>query len=175
MGKYGNSRQAHHQRSSIEICIITTSNPPIATLELCHFHYRLRSPLTNRISLVEQFLESPKEIKVERRRKRKMLAAFDKTVAKCPEALQTPQSEAVSALKDGVLVNHFGTVHPGSVTVNLGSSGFMAYTLDKQNPLLPRYYPTSIIHHNNTHISKIDFCILFIVFSLFSSFFFPLR
>ncbi|KAM1736874.1 hypothetical protein ACFX12_015181 [Malus domestica] len=30
-----------------------------------------------------------------------MLAVFDKSVAKCPEALQSPQSGSASALKDG--------------------------------------------------------------------------
>ncbi|KAF2284313.1 hypothetical protein GH714_020399 [Hevea brasiliensis] len=67
-----------------------------------------------------------------------MLAIFDKTVAKCPEALQSPLSGSNSALKDGFLAKHFGSVHSGSVTVNLGSAGVIAYSLDKQNPLLPR-------------------------------------
>ena len=69
-----------------------------------------------------------------------MLAVFDKSVAKAPEDLQSPQPEAVYALKNGSLANHFGSVHPGSVTVNLGSSGFMAYSLEKKNPLLPRFH-----------------------------------
>ncbi|GAV57547.1 DUF3700 domain-containing protein [Cephalotus follicularis] len=69
-----------------------------------------------------------------------MLAVFDKSVAKSPEALQSPQSESVSALKDGFLANHFGSMHPSSVTVNLGSSGLIAYSLDKQNPFLPRLF-----------------------------------
>ncbi|XP_061373946.1 stem-specific protein TSJT1-like [Gastrolobium bilobum] len=69
-----------------------------------------------------------------------MLAVFDKSVAKSPEALQSPQSNCVSALKDGFLAQHFSSVHPGSVTVNLGSSGLLAYSLDKQNPLLPRLF-----------------------------------
>lgn len=68
-----------------------------------------------------------------------MLAVFDKSVAKSPEALQSPNSDSVSALKDGLLSGHFTSIHPGSVTVNLGSSGFMVYSLEKQNPLLPRY------------------------------------
>ena len=68
-----------------------------------------------------------------------MLAVFDKSVAKSPDALNAPDhSEAVSALKNGFLANHFTSVHPGSVTVNLGSSGVMAYSFEKQNPLLPR-------------------------------------
>ncbi|KAJ9182177.1 hypothetical protein P3X46_006201 [Hevea brasiliensis] len=69
-----------------------------------------------------------------------MLAVFDKTVAKCPEALQSPNSGSNSAMKDGFLAKHFGSVHPGSVTVNLGSAGVIAYSLDKQNPLLPRLF-----------------------------------
>ncbi|KAJ1423858.1 Nucleophile aminohydrolase, N-terminal [Sesbania bispinosa] len=69
-----------------------------------------------------------------------MLAVFDKSVAKSPEALQSPQSNFVSALKDGFLAQHFSSVHPGSVTVNLGPSGILAYSLDKQNPLLPRLF-----------------------------------
>ncbi|KAI4345695.1 hypothetical protein L6164_012795 [Bauhinia variegata] len=69
-----------------------------------------------------------------------MLAVFDQSVAKSPEALQSPQSSSVSALKDGFLAKHFSSVHPGSVTVNLGSSGLLAYSPDKQNPLLPRLF-----------------------------------
>ncbi|KAG5075115.1 hypothetical protein JHK84_056346 [Glycine max] len=51
-----------------------------------------------------------------------MLAVFDKSVAKSPEGLQSPHSDSVSALKDGFIAEHFSSVHPGSVTVNLGSS-----------------------------------------------------
>ncbi|XP_041005820.1 stem-specific protein TSJT1-like [Juglans microcarpa x Juglans regia] len=69
-----------------------------------------------------------------------MLAVFDKSVAKSPEALQSPHSGTLSALKDGVLVHHFSSVHPGSVTVNFGSAGLVACSLDKQNPLLPRLF-----------------------------------
>ncbi|GLT61544.1 hypothetical protein SLA2020_342430 [Shorea laevis] len=70
-----------------------------------------------------------------------MLAVFDKSVAKSPEALNAPNhSEAVSAHKDGVLAKHFASLHPGSVIVNLGPSGVLAYSLDKQNPLLPRLF-----------------------------------
>ncbi|KAF9673764.1 hypothetical protein SADUNF_Sadunf10G0057900 [Salix dunnii] len=70
-----------------------------------------------------------------------MLAVFDKTVAKCPDALQSPHSApATSVLKDGFLANHLASLHPGSVTVNLGTSGLIAYSLDKQNPLLPRLF-----------------------------------
>ncbi|XP_030973796.1 stem-specific protein TSJT1 [Quercus lobata] len=69
-----------------------------------------------------------------------MLAVFDKSVAKSPEALQSPQSGSVSTLKDGFLANHFGSLHPGSVTVNLASSGLIAYSLQNKNPLLPRLF-----------------------------------
>jgi len=69
-----------------------------------------------------------------------MLAVLDKSVAKCPVALQSPHSDSISALRDGFLTQHFSSLHPGSVIVNLGSSGLMAYTMDKQNPLLPRLF-----------------------------------
>ncbi|KAI8561232.1 hypothetical protein RHMOL_Rhmol04G0322500 [Rhododendron molle] len=69
-----------------------------------------------------------------------MLAVLDKSVAKCPEALQSPHSDSVSALRDGFLTQHFSSVHSGSVTVNLGSSGLIAYSMDKQSPLLPRLF-----------------------------------
>lgn len=70
-----------------------------------------------------------------------MLAVFEKSIAKSPDALKVSgDSEAASALNNGFLATHFATLHPGSVTVNLGSSGFMAYSLDKQNPLLPRLW-----------------------------------
>ncbi|TKY51207.1 Stem-specific protein TSJT1 [Spatholobus suberectus] len=69
-----------------------------------------------------------------------MLAVFEKSVAKSPEGLQSPHSNSVSALKDGFLAQHFSSVHPGSVTVNLGPSGLLAYSLDRQNPLLPRLF-----------------------------------
>lgn len=70
-----------------------------------------------------------------------MLAVFDKSVAKSPDALNAPDhSEAVPALKDAFLAKHFGSLHPGSVTVNLGASGVLAYSLDKQNLLLPRLF-----------------------------------
>ncbi|GFP83782.1 stem-specific protein tsjt1, partial [Phtheirospermum japonicum] len=58
-----------------------------------------------------------------------------------PDALlQNPQIESVSALEDGFLANHFSSVHPGSVIINLASSGFMAYSSDKRNPILPRMF-----------------------------------
>lgn len=68
-----------------------------------------------------------------------MLAVFDKSVAKSPEALQNASCESVSALKDGFLVGHFSSVKPASVTINLGDAGVLAYTMDNQNPFLPRF------------------------------------
>ncbi|KAL8490915.1 hypothetical protein ACS0TY_022788 [Phlomoides rotata] len=68
-----------------------------------------------------------------------MLAVFDKSVAKSPDAL-VPQNESVCALKDGFLASHFSSVHPGSVIVNLASSGFLTYSSHKQNPILPRLF-----------------------------------
>ncbi|CAK9318676.1 unnamed protein product [Citrullus colocynthis] len=70
----------------------------------------------------------------------KMLAVFDKSVAKSPDALQSPESDSVYALKDGILAHHFSSVYPGSVIVNLGSAGLLAYSVEKQNPLLPRLF-----------------------------------
>ncbi|XP_010259154.1 PREDICTED: stem-specific protein TSJT1 [Nelumbo nucifera] len=69
-----------------------------------------------------------------------MLAVFDKSVAKCPEGLKSPHSGSVSALKDGVLVDYFSSVNPGSVAINLGTAGSLVYTTDRQNPLLPRLF-----------------------------------
>jgi hypothetical protein len=75
------------------------------------------------------------------RKKKEMLAVFDNTVAKCPDALQSPHSApSSSALKDGFLANHFASLHPGSVTVNLGTSGLISHSVEKQNPFLPRYF-----------------------------------
>ncbi|XP_068635323.1 stem-specific protein TSJT1-like [Aristolochia californica] len=64
-----------------------------------------------------------------------MLAIFDKSVAKYPEGLKTPKAEA-----GGSLTDHFSSLNPGAVTMNLGSSGSMAYATEKQNPLLPRLF-----------------------------------
>ncbi|CAI9775921.1 unnamed protein product [Fraxinus pennsylvanica] len=71
-----------------------------------------------------------------------MLAVFDKKVAKSPQELQSPQNESVYALKDGFLGTHFSSLHPSSssVVLNLASSGLMAYSSDRQNPLLPRLF-----------------------------------
>ncbi|AED95015.1 putative nucleophile aminohydrolase [Arabidopsis thaliana] len=70
-----------------------------------------------------------------------MLAVFEKTVANSPEALQSPHSsESAFALKDGSLATHFASVNPNSVTLNFGSSGFVAYSLDNPDPRVPRLF-----------------------------------
>ncbi|XP_047334618.1 stem-specific protein TSJT1-like [Impatiens glandulifera] len=71
-----------------------------------------------------------------------MLAVFEESVAKSPEALASPHSSESSAcaLKDGFLAQHFSSKHSGSVTINLASSGFLAFNNEKQNPLLPRLF-----------------------------------
>ncbi|THG07866.1 hypothetical protein TEA_007764 [Camellia sinensis var. sinensis] len=71
-----------------------------------------------------------------------MLAVLDKLIAKSPEALQIPHSsDSISALKDGFVAQHFSPLghHSGLVTINLGASALMAYSIDRQNPLLPRF------------------------------------
>ncbi|KAK4778395.1 hypothetical protein SAY87_018582 [Trapa incisa] len=69
-----------------------------------------------------------------------MLAVFDKSVGKAPDALQSPHTKGVSSVKDGCLNDHFASVHPGAVTINLGSAGLLSYSLDGQNPLLTRLF-----------------------------------
>ncbi|XP_047945867.1 stem-specific protein TSJT1-like [Salvia hispanica] len=70
-----------------------------------------------------------------------MLAVFDKSVAKSPDALaQNLQNESLPALEDKFLATYFSSVHPGSVVINLASAGFMAYSSDRQTPLLPRLF-----------------------------------
>lgn len=70
----------------------------------------------------------------------KMLAVFHKSIAEAPEGLRTPDSASLPALKDGFLPQFFASLHPSAVTVNLGSSGAISYSVDKQNPLLPRLF-----------------------------------
>lgn len=72
------------------------------------------------------------------KKEEEMLAVFDKSVAKSPEGLKSPASET-KMVKDECVVKSFCSLHPGSVIINLGLAGSMAYTSDKQNPLLPRY------------------------------------
>lgn len=69
-----------------------------------------------------------------------MLAVFSKSVAKSPEGLQSPESNSVSSLKDAFLAQHFESLNPSSVTLNLASSALLAYSLHKNNPLLPRLF-----------------------------------
>ncbi|XP_010532583.1 PREDICTED: stem-specific protein TSJT1 [Tarenaya hassleriana] len=66
-----------------------------------------------------------------------MLAIFEKTVGKSPEALRSPEGGSVCALKDGFLTEKFAAAHSGAVTVNFGSSGLLSYSLHNPNPLLP--------------------------------------
>ncbi|KAG1347706.1 putative stem-specific protein TSJT1 [Cocos nucifera] len=69
-----------------------------------------------------------------------MLAVFDRTVAKCPEGLRNMESgPGEKGVGGGAsLLNHFSATREGAVTIRLGSSGAVAYTAEKQNPLLPR-------------------------------------
>lgn len=69
-----------------------------------------------------------------------MLAVFDKSVAKCPEGLKNAESEAINALKDGVLLHHFSSIYSSAVSINLAGLGIMAFSSDKQNPLLARLF-----------------------------------
>lgn len=95
-----------------------------------------------------------------------MLAVFDKSVAKSPEALQSPHTGSASAMKDGFLAKHFGSVHPGSVTVNLGSAGSIAYSLDRQNPLLPRYFLTENVYIHFSYLLFVS-CLLDLILDKF--------
>ncbi|KAI3449690.1 hypothetical protein Pfo_006355 [Paulownia fortunei] len=71
-----------------------------------------------------------------------MLAVFDRAVAKAPEALKNPETDSArsSSVKDGSLTKYFNSLNPYSVSVNLGPSGFIAYSSRKQNPLIPRLF-----------------------------------
>lgn len=74
-----------------------------------------------------------------------MLAVFNKSVAKCPEGLKcsSVESDAASAcaLKDDFLLGHFTSQKPEAISIHLGSSsGCLAYSLDPQNPLVPRLF-----------------------------------
>ncbi|THU62083.1 hypothetical protein C4D60_Mb01t01420 [Musa balbisiana] len=67
-----------------------------------------------------------------------MLAVFDRAVAKSPEGLRAPAAEGGEG--GGRLVSHFAAAREGAVVVSLGSAGTIAYTSEKQNPLLPRLF-----------------------------------
>ncbi|RWW62466.1 hypothetical protein BHE74_00030398 [Ensete ventricosum] len=68
-----------------------------------------------------------------------MLAVFDRTVAKSPEGLRNPEAEGGDAAGRR-LVDHFAAAREGTVVINLGSAGALAYSSEKQNPLLPRWH-----------------------------------
>lgn len=59
----------------------------------------------------------------------KMLAIFDGRVAKRPECMKMPHKNAVSALKDDFLVNHFTSLYPDSVVISSQASFTFAYSL----------------------------------------------
>ncbi|MQL80068.1 hypothetical protein Taro_012527 [Colocasia esculenta] len=65
-----------------------------------------------------------------------MLAVFDKSVAKSPEGLRTHGGGEGAAL----LAQDFASTREGAVAVNLGAAGAMAYSAERQNPLLPRLF-----------------------------------
>lgn len=67
-----------------------------------------------------------------------MLAVFNKEVAKCPEELKN--ADFLGNLKKDDLIQHFSSIYPDALSVNLGLSGFIAFSSDKQNPLLPRLF-----------------------------------
>ncbi|EPS59138.1 hypothetical protein M569_15673 [Genlisea aurea] len=71
-----------------------------------------------------------------------MLAVFNKSVAKTPEALlQNSPNDGVSSLSDGSLLpSHFSSGRRGAVVVNLGPSGFIAYSSEGHSPLFPRLF-----------------------------------
>jgi len=101
-------------------------------------------------------------LRINFKEKAKMLAVFSKSVAKSPEGLQSPESNSVSSLKDAFLAQHFGYLNPSSVTLNLASSVLLAYSLHKNNPLLPRYQ--FLIFFLFMSISSFFFIVIFIFF-----------
>lgn len=72
----------------------------------------------------------------------KMLAVFDKSVAKSPEGLAAI-GESEAGEKCFTFEEHFSAANPGAVCIGLGASGLMAYTSEKQNPFLPRSFNCS--------------------------------
>ncbi|KAI8024440.1 hypothetical protein LOK49_LG03G02531 [Camellia lanceoleosa] len=75
-------------------------------------------------------------------RERENVAVFDQSVAKSPEGLRSQSSVSESStLKDGSLIQDlYSSLHPNSVTINLGLPGFIAYSSHKQSPLLPQFW-----------------------------------
>lgn len=67
-----------------------------------------------------------------------MLAVYKKEVGKCPEELKN--AEGCLSLKEDLLVQQFSSLHSDAVSLNLGGFGFLAFSSDKQNPLLPRLF-----------------------------------
>lgn len=65
---------------------------------------------------------------------------FDRTVAKSPEGLRQPEAEEKGSGGAAAIVEHFSSSREGAVTINLGSAGFMSYSSEKQDPLLPRSF-----------------------------------
>lgn len=63
---------------------------------------------------------------------------FDRTVATPPEGLRSEATE--NGVGAAAVVNHFASVNAGAVTMSLGSAGSLAYSAEKQNPLLPRLF-----------------------------------
>lgn len=103
------------------------------------------------------YRERRREGKREKKKKKKMLAVFDKSVAKSPEGLQSPHhshsaASSSSALKDGFLAQHFASLHPGTISINLGPSGLICYSSDKQNPLFPRFSTFSNLPFFSPHL-----------------------
>ncbi|KAJ0974070.1 hypothetical protein J5N97_016035 [Dioscorea zingiberensis] len=67
-----------------------------------------------------------------------MLAVFDRTVAKCPEGLRITGDDGGAGA--AALAEEFAAGREGAVVVGLGSAGSIAYSAEKQNPLLPRLF-----------------------------------
>lgn len=67
-----------------------------------------------------------------------MLAVFDKSVAQSPEGLRAADDS--SGAGGPTLAEHFSSTNPGAVTVNLGTTGFLSYSGERQNSLLPRLF-----------------------------------
>ena len=65
------------------------------------------------------------------------MAVFDRTVATSPEGLRSPGEDGGTGAV--TLPKEFAAAREGTVVVSLGKDGVIAYTAEKQNPLLPRY------------------------------------
>ncbi|KAG0496320.1 hypothetical protein HPP92_001011 [Vanilla planifolia] len=84
-----------------------------------------------------------REIKKEKKEiSEKMLAVFNKSVAKSPEGLRSSATDVEETIPGGAegLLECFSASKEGTVTIRLGSSGALAYSSEKQNPLLPRLF-----------------------------------